>query len=76
LGLVAVGALVDGGVGVPQFDGDPPFQLLAVAGGPYSSERLDQGCLPVVDVAYGANIDLGLARNFWNLDSPLFIWSQ
>lgn len=69
--LVAVGTLVDGGVGVPQLDGDPPFQLLAVAGGPYAGERLDQGGFPVVDVAYGADIDLGLARKSRNLDSPL-----
>jgi len=71
LGLVAVGTLVDGGVGVPQLDSDPSFQLLAVTGGPYAGERLDQSGLPVVDVAYGADVDLGLARKFRNLDSPL-----
>ncbi len=42
-----------------------------MAGVPYAGERLDQGCLPVVDVAYGADVDLGLARKFRNLDSPL-----
>ncbi len=71
MGLVTVGALVDGGVGVSQLDGDPPLQLLAVTGGPYAGERLDQGGFPVVDVAYGADVDLGLARKFRNLDSPL-----
>ncbi len=71
MGLVAVGALVDGGVGVPQLDGDPPFQFLAVTGSPYTCERLNQGGLSVVDVAYGADVDLGLARKFWNLNSPL-----
>jgi hypothetical protein len=75
LGLIAVGALVDGRVGVTQLDGDPPLQLLAVAGGPYAGERLDQGGLPVVDVADGADVDLWLARKSRNLDSPLFYWS-
>jgi len=75
LGLLAVGALVDCSVCVPQFYSDPSFQLLAVAGGPYAGERLDQGGFAVVDVAYGADVDLRLARKFRNLDSPLF-WSQ
>jgi hypothetical protein len=42
-----------------------------VTGGPYAGERLDQGGLPVVDVTYGADIDLGLARKFRNIDPPL-----
>ncbi len=71
MGLVAVGTLVDGGVSIPQLDGDPPSQLLAVTGGPYAGERLDQGGLPVVDVAYGTDVDLGLARKLRNLKSPL-----
>jgi hypothetical protein len=71
LGFVAVWTLVDGGVGVPKLDGDPPFQLFAVAGGPYAGERLYQGGLPVVYVAYCTDVDLGLARKFRNLDSPL-----
>ena len=72
MGLVAVGTLVDGGVSIPQLDGDPPSQLLAVTGCPYAGERLDQGGLPMVDVAYGTDVDLGLARKLRNLDSPLF----
>ena len=71
MGLATVGALVDGCVGIAQLDGDPPFQLLAVAGGPYAGERLDQGGLAVVDVAYSADVYLGLARKSRNFDSPL-----
>ena len=71
MGPVAVGALVDGGIGIAQFDCDPPFQLLAVAGGPYAGERLDQSCLSMVDMAYCTDVDLGLGRKSRNLDSPL-----
>ena len=62
LGLLAVGALVDCSVGVAQLYGDASLELLAVAAGPLSCEGLDEGGLAVVYVAYGANVDLRLAR--------------
>jgi len=62
LGLLAVRALVHGGVRVPQLYCDAPFQLLAVAGRPDPRERLYQGGLAVVDVAYRSDVDLRLTR--------------
>jgi hypothetical protein len=62
MGPLAVLALVYSGVGVAQLDGDAPLQLLAVAGGPDTGQRLDKGGLAMVDVADGADVDLRLAR--------------
>jgi len=62
LRLIAVRALVDGRIGVSQFDCDASLKLLTVAGGPDAREGLDQRGLAVVDVTDGADVDLRLLR--------------
>lgn len=52
-GLLAVGALVNGEVGVAEFYGDAPLQLLAVLRGPLARDGLDKRRLTMVDVTDG-----------------------
>ncbi len=56
-----VRALEEGGVRVAELDRDPSLQFLRVAVGPLAGERLREGSLPVVDVPYETDVDLGLS---------------
>lgn len=56
-------ALVDLGVGITQLDGDISLQLVLETDGLDLGDGLDDGRLPVSDVANGTDVDGGLAGN-------------
>ena len=60
LGVVA---LVDLGVGVAELDGDVALELVLEADRLHARDGLDDGGLAVGDVANGADVDGGLARD-------------
>ena len=52
--------LIEGGVSVSYSDGDSAAQFFGVPSSPDPGQRLDNGALPIVNVAQSANVDLGL----------------
>lgn len=60
LRLGTIGTLVDGEVGVAELNRDTPLELLAVLGGPLTSDGLDKRRLAMVDVTNGAEVYFGL----------------
>ena len=56
----AAGTLAEGGVCIPQADGDSSLDLLAMLIGPDAGEGLDQSGLAVIDMAHHADVYLRL----------------